>query len=88
MPFAPSMAHHSIRDDLINTANQFDILYQLVVNGQDGADGAAMQVACDGVPDGNLRIPCRYIHSTSEFAYLTDGDYTIILLIQHLRKRK
>lgn len=87
MPSAPSIAHYPIRDDLINTAHQFDIPYQLVAYGQDGTDAAVMQVACDGAPGGNVRIPCRHIHSPSEIAYLTDGDCTINLLIQHLQKR-
>jgi len=82
------IAHHSTRDDFMDTANEFDIPYQLVVCDQDGTDAAVMQVACDGAPVGNVSIPCRHIHSPSEIVDLTDVDCTINLLIQHLRNRK
>jgi endoglucanase len=60
------------------------VLITLVI----GTSAAVMQVACDGVHVGNVSIPCRYIHSPSEIVNLTDVDYTINPLIQHLRKRK
>lgn len=75
------IAHHSTRDDFMDTVNEFDIPYQLVVCDQDGTDAAVMQVACDGAPVGNVSIPCRHIHSPSEIVDLTDVDCTINLLL-------
>jgi len=72
----------------MDTVNEFDIPYQLVVCDQDGTDAAVMQVACDGAPVGNVSIPCRHIHSPSEIVDLTDVDCTINLLFQNLRNRK
>jgi putative aminopeptidase FrvX len=78
------IAHHSVRNGLIDTANQINVPYQLEVCDQGGTDASVMQVARDGVPAGNLCIPCRYLHSPSEIVDLTDVENTIILLTHFL----
>lgn len=79
------ITHHVVRKGLIQAANQIDVPYQFEVCDQGGTDASVMQVARDGVPAGNVCIPCRYMHSPSEIVDLADVENTINLLTQFLQ---
>lgn len=68
-----------IRDWMVNTATEADILYQLEVLVGGSTDGAAMLVSRAGVPTGTISVPCRYVHSTSETVDVRDVQACIDL---------
>jgi endoglucanase len=70
----------SLRDLLMQRAEEKGIPYQLEVLVGGGTDGRMIQVARGGVPTGGLSIPMRYIHTPSETADMNDVRATVDLL--------
>lgn len=78
-------AHPTVTKGLIEAAEQISIPYQFEVLDGGATDAAAMQLVRNGVPAGNICIPCRYIHSPSEMVDLQDVENTVKLLLQYLQ---
>lgn len=70
----------SLRDLLIQRAEEKGIPYQLEVLVGGGTDGRMIQVARGGVPTGGISIPMRYIHTSSETADMNDVRAVVDLL--------
>lgn len=66
------ICHKSVRESLINLAKKHNIPYQLEVMTDGGTDAGAIHTSKTGVAAGGISIPCRYIHSPSEMAYISD----------------
>lgn len=66
------ICHKSVREGLIRTAKSRNIPYQLEVMTDGGTDAGAIHTSGAGVASGGISIPCRYVHSPSEEADLSD----------------
>ncbi|MBS7269424.1 MAG: M42 family metallopeptidase [Candidatus Freyarchaeota archaeon] len=72
------------REMLIETAEKMGIPYQLAV-AMGSTDGAAVQLAREGVATCPLCVPLRYTHSPVEIVDLKDIENTIKLLTETLK---
>jgi endoglucanase len=72
------------REMLIETAEKMNIPYQLAV-AMGSTDGAAVQLAREGVATCPLCVPLRYTHSPVEVVDLRDVENTIKLLTETLK---
>ena len=74
------VAHHGMKRLLIETAEEQDIPYQLVVHDRSSTDASAIHLQREGIPTGIVTIPRRYAHSPIEVADMGDVRGTIALL--------
>lgn len=78
------IAHPGVRRWLVNTAQAFDIPYQLEVLEFGSTDAASMQISRAGVPAGALSIPSRYIHTPVQMVDYDDVQNSVRLLVNAL----
>ena len=78
------IAHPGVRRWLVNTAQAFDIPYQLEVLEFGSTDAASMQISRSGAPAGALSIPSRYIHTPVQMVDYDDVQNTVRLLVNAL----
>jgi len=78
------IAHSGVRRWLVNTAQSYDIPYQLEVLEFGSTDAAAMQTSRAGVPAGAISIPSRYIHTPVQMVDYDDVQNTVRLLVNAL----
>jgi endoglucanase len=74
------VGHHGMKRLLIETAEEQDIPYQLVVHDRSSTDASAIHLQQEGIPTGTVTIPRRYAHSPIEVADMGDVRGTIALL--------
>ncbi|MFE8702746.1 M42 family metallopeptidase [Cytobacillus sp. FJAT-54145] len=70
------IVHRTMKDQLIQLAEQQEIPYQLEVFPGIGTDGGAVTFANKGIPTGVLSIPSRYAHSPVEVIDMGDIEAT------------
>ncbi|NDJ85599.1 MAG: M42 family metallopeptidase [Chloroflexi bacterium] len=70
----------AVKDLMIDTAEKYDIPYQLEILSGGSTDAAGIQSARAGVPSGCISIPCRYVHTVSETVDITDVEACVSLL--------
>ncbi len=75
------IAHPTVRQMLIDAAQQADVPYQLEVLQGGTTDAMAMQLVREGIPSGCLSIPSRFVHSPSEMVDEADVENAIKLLV-------
>ena len=78
------IAHPKVRGWLEDTAQAYDIPYQLEVLEFGSTDASAVQVSRAGVPAGTVSIPCRYVHTPSQVADYNDALGAVRLLVNAL----
>jgi tetrahedral aminopeptidase len=78
------IAHPSVRRWLINTAEAYEIPYQLEVLELGSTDAAAVQISRAGVPAGAISIPSRYVHQPSQMVDYDDVINCVRLLVNAL----
>jgi tetrahedral aminopeptidase len=78
------VAHGGVRRLLVNTAQAYEIPYQLEVLEFGSTDAAAIQVSRDGVPAGAISIPSRYVHTPCQMVDYDDVQNTVRLLVNVL----
>ncbi|MDQ0254744.1 endoglucanase [Evansella vedderi] len=66
------ISHPSVKEKLIQLANDKEIPFQMEVFPGIGTDGGAMSLANHGIPTGVLSIPSRYAHSPVEVIDMKD----------------
>lgn len=66
------ICHKSVREGLIKIAKSRNIPYQLEVMTDGGTDAGAIHTSGTGVAAGGVSVPCRYVHSPSEQADISD----------------
>ncbi len=64
---------------MIETAEKYQIPYQLEVLPYGGTDAGAIHLTKDGILSGCISIPCRYVHSPSEMVDLHDVENAVQL---------
>ncbi len=74
------MVHPAIKNAMIDEAEKLGIPYQMEVLRGGGTDTGVIALSKSGVPSGCLSIPCRYVHSDSEMADITDMENGVKLL--------
>lgn len=82
------ITHPTVRNALVELANEKGIKYQMEVLEFGGTDSGAIHTSKSGVPSGVLSIPTRYVHSTVEMASREDIESTIDLLTAYLSKKQ
>lgn len=70
----------SIKDWLIDTAEENDHDYFRSLYDGGGTDAMAIELVRDGIPTGSIGIPTRYIHSSIEVVKLSDMEETVDFL--------
>lgn len=78
------IAHPGVRRWLVNSAEAYDIPYQLEVLEFGSTDAAAIQISRHGAPAGALSIPSRYIHTPVQMVDYDDVQNAVRLLINAL----
>lgn len=78
------LAHPGVKQWLVNTAQSYEIPYQLEVLVHGSTDAAAMQLSREGVPTGAISIPSRYIHTPTQMVDYDDVQNTVRLLVNAL----
>lgn len=76
------ICHRDIVKLLESSAKKLNIPYQFEILASGGTDAGAIHLTGGGVPSGAISIPCRYIHSVSESASLSDLENCVKLLTQ------
>lgn len=89
-PAVSFMDHSSIADpqlfqQMIETAENHSIPYQIKENIAGGNDAGSIQKSRGGVPTVVVSVPCRYIHSPSSVMDLNDYYNTIDLMKEFLK---
>jgi putative aminopeptidase FrvX len=74
------LSHPGLKDLLIETAEAYEIPYQLEVLAWGSTDAAAIQLSRGGVPAGCVSIACRYVHTPSEMVDIDDVENAVKLL--------
>jgi endoglucanase len=74
------IAKKELRELFIDTAEKYNIKYQLAVRKGGGTDGGNIQSSFDGVPSIVLGVPVRYAHSHNGCISLNDFDNLVELL--------
>lgn len=74
------IADRGLLQDLIRSAEQGGIPYQLRRNTAGGTDAGAIALSREGVRAGVVAVPCRYIHSPCGVLQETDLQHTISLV--------
>lgn len=80
------IASKEIKDELIKTARQEKISYQLEVLTGGTTDAYAMQLTKSGVISGAVSIPTRYVHTSGETIDINDVTGAINLLKKYIEK--
>lgn len=80
------ISHPAVKNLMIETAIENDIPYQLEILVGGGTDSGAIHLTRAGVPSGVISIPCRYVHSPSETAAVSDVINAVKLLVKVLEK--
>lgn len=80
------LCHPKVKNLMIDTAEKWNIPYQMEVLEFGGTDAGAIHLTRSGVPSGVLSIPCRYIHSANETIDLGDLDNSVKLLTKILER--
>ncbi|MCH5185262.1 MAG: M42 family metallopeptidase [Oscillospiraceae bacterium] len=80
------ICHKSVREGLIKIARENDIPYQLEVMTAGGTDAGAIHTSRSGVATGGISIPCRYVHSPSGVASVSDMDACAELIAAFCRE--
>ncbi|MGB9678738.1 MAG: M42 family metallopeptidase [Thermoanaerobacteraceae bacterium] len=75
-----------IRENMIKTAKENNIPYQLEVLEFGGTDAGPIHMTKGGIPSGVISIPTRYVHSISEMVDKNDVEACIKLLVRLLEK--
>lgn len=78
------LCHPKVKNLMIETAEKWDIPYQMEVLEFGGTDAGAIHLTRSGVPSGVLSIPCRYVHSANETIDLGDLNNSVKLLTKIL----
>lgn len=78
------LAHSGVRRWLVNTAEAYEIPYQLEVLELGSTDAAAVQTSRAGVPAGAVSIPSRYVHQPSQMVDYDDVQNSVRLLVNAL----
>ena len=79
-----SISNRKILEKLIETAEKFNIKYQMEVLTFGGTNAMGYQRTREGIPAVTVSIPTRYIHSPSEVVSPEDVEGTVELLIRYL----
>ncbi len=74
--------------DIINSAKENSVKYQIKRSAQGGNDGGAINTSREGIPTAVISIPCRYFHSPVSVADKADYKNAIKLIDVYLKKRK
>ncbi len=82
------ISHPAVKNLMVETAIKNDIPYQFEVLESGGTDSGAIHLTRAGVPSGVLSIPCRYVHSPSEMAAVSDVVNSIKLLVKVLETKE
>lgn len=83
---ASVLAHPLVKELMVNTAQKYNIPYQLEILEYGGTDSGAIHLSRSGVPSGVLSIPCRYVHSDSETIDANDMENGVKLLTKILEE--
>lgn len=78
------LAHPKVRKLMVDTAEKWNIPYQMEVLEFGGTDAGAIHLTRAGIPSGVLSIPCRYIHSANETVDSRDLENSVKLLTKIL----
>ncbi len=73
-------------DELIATAKNTNVKYQLEVLTYGGTDTSSMQMAKGGCRAGALSVPTRYIHSPNEMVDLADVKACVDLTVNYIKE--
>ena len=76
------IASPSVRDALLQAAEDAGVPVQREVLPFGGQDGGAIQSTRAGVPTGCLSIPCRYVHSPVEVIDMRDMEGALKILLK------
>lgn len=74
----------AVKNLMIDTAEKYDIPYQLEILQLGSTDASAIQLARAGVPSGCISIPTRYAHTVSETVDVNDVQACTDLLVKIL----
>ncbi len=77
---ASMIAHPGVLRFMRQTADKYDIPYQLKTRLGGGTDAGSIHQSGVGVPSGVISVPCRYIHSPAALLNRHDYDNTRRLL--------
>ncbi len=80
------IAHKKVLKLLRETAEKYEIPYQLEVGEGGTTDATAIHLTREGIPSGVLSIPARYIHTPVEVIDLRDYNNTVSLLKKSLER--
>lgn len=81
-----SIIHPKIKELLVNCAEDLKIGYQLKVTNVGGTDAGVISLAREGIPTGNLAVPCRYLHTQGEMINIKDIESLINILKEFVDK--
>lgn len=79
-----SISNRKILEKLVETAERFNIKYQMEVLTFGGTNAMGYQRTKEGIPSVTVSIPTRYVHSPSEMVCPEDVEGTVELLIRYL----
>lgn len=74
------ICHPEVKKVMEEAAQKHNIPYQYEVLVSGGTDVGAIHQVAGGIPSGAISIPCRYIHSVSEAASMSDIENAVKLL--------
>lgn len=78
--------HPKLKKRIINTANKYNIPYQIEVEpGNTGTDAWDIQTAVGGIPTLLISIPIKYMHTSVEMVNLEDIKNTGILIAKFIQ---
>jgi len=80
LPFVGTTANPKLVQQMVTTAERHELPYVRTISSRIMTDASWMQYVGDGVPVVELGIPCRYCHSPTEVATITDTQTAIDLL--------
>ncbi|MDP4181689.1 MAG: M42 family metallopeptidase [Bacillota bacterium] len=78
------VCHNDVRKLLTETAKKLNLPIQYEILERGGSDPGAIHLTAGGIPSGAISIPCRYTHSPSEMASISDIDNAVKLLKESL----
>lgn len=77
---ASVICHPEVKKLLEDCAKESNIPFQYEILDYGGTDIGAIHVTAGGIPSGAISIPCRYVHSPSEMASISDMENAVKLL--------
>ncbi len=84
---AASIGDKKLVTELINTAEDNGITYQIKRSAAGGNDAGAINLSREGVPTAVISVPCRYIHSPVSVASYSDYENMKKLVDTYLKNR-